>query len=393
VTHRLLSDSEVTVIGAGIAGLVAAITAAGAGARVVVHEAAPRPGGRGRSSDGDWRANYGPHAVYGDGPVPGWLREAGVEIPLIRPPATGFLMRVDGRMRRLPPAVMRAALKLTSDDAPADASFADWASGRTSSGVVHAGVGVASLPTFHPDPGQLSAAFVAERLRRVTRNATKVRYVAGGWSVLVDALVARAQELGAEIRLKSHVTELPDGPVIVATSRTSAGRLLGHELPGHGTRVALLDVGLSALARRAPFAVLDLDERTYVARYSSVDSSLAPAGHHLIQGSAPLRDGEDHAAGTARLEAALDAAFGGWREACAWRHGALASDATGAVDVPGTTWRDRPAIEHGDGVFLAGDYVAAPGMLSEPSWVSGRIAGEAAVAATDRKSLAIEQSA
>ena len=40
---------------------------------------------------------------------------------------------------------------------------------------------------------------------------------------------------------------------------------------------------------------------------------------------------------------------------------------SGALDMPGTTWRDRPAVDRGDGVFLAGDMVAAPGLLAEVS--------------------------
>ena len=44
---------------------------------------------------------------------------------------------------------------------------------------------------------------------------------------------------------------------------------------------------------------------------------------------------------------------------------------SGALDPPGTTWRDRPAVHRGDGVFLAGDMVAAPGLLSEVAWASG----------------------
>ena len=142
MTDGLLSaEGNVNVVGAGISGLVAAITAARHGARVVVHEAAPRPGGRARSSDGDWRANYGPHAVYGDGPVLGWLAEMDVDVPLVRPPATGFRVRVDGRTRTLPPAVIRAAMQLASDDAPAEESFRDWASGRARPAVVHAAIG------------------------------------------------------------------------------------------------------------------------------------------------------------------------------------------------------------------------------------------------------------
>ena len=40
------------------------------------------------------------------------------------------------------------------------------------------------------------------------------------------------------------------------------------------------------------------------------------------------------------------------------------------MDLPGTTWRDRPAVDRGYGVYLAGDQVAAPGVLSEVSFTS-----------------------
>jgi hypothetical protein len=44
---------------------------------------------------------------------------------------------------------------------------------------------------------------------------------------------------------------------------------------------------------------------------------------------------------------------------------------TGPLDHPGHSWRNRPAIDRGAGVSLAGDMVAAPGLLSEVSWASG----------------------
>ena len=54
---------------------------------------------------------------------------------------------------------------------------------------------------------------------------------------------------------------------------------------------------------------------------------------------------------------------------------------SGPLDRPGLSWRDRPAVDRGDGVFLAGDMVAAPGLLSEVSWASGAEAGRLALAA------------
>jgi phytoene dehydrogenase-like protein len=264
--------------------------------------------------------------------------------------------------------------------APEDLSFGEWATRRTSPAAASAAAAFASLPTFHAYPERLSAAFVAERLRRLTRRPTSVQYIAGGWSSLVALLEGRAYALGVSIHVGSHVYELPDPPVILATASRSASRLLARDLPQTGTSVALLDIGLKDAGRRAPFAVLDLDERTYVARYTAVDRGLAPKGHHLIQASAPLRDGETHAEATARLEHAVEALWPAWWSDCQWRRTAVATDATGAADLPGHTWRDRPAIAQRDGVFLTGDYVAAPGLLSEVSWASAIEAAKLAVA-------------
>lgn len=52
------------------------------------------------------------------------------------------------------------------------------------------------------------------------------------------------------------------------------------------------------------------------------------------------------------------------------RREAVADGRTGAVDLPGTSRRDRPAVDRGDGIHLAGDQVAAPGALSEVSFDS-----------------------
>jgi hypothetical protein len=58
---------------------------------------------------------------------------------------------------------------------------------------------------------------------------------------------------------------------------------------------------------------------------------------------------------------------------------------TGALDMPGSRWQDRPAIDRGDGVFLAGDRVAAPGLLSEVAIASGIEAARLAVVAADAR--------
>jgi uncharacterized protein with NAD-binding domain and iron-sulfur cluster len=86
--------------------------------------------------------------------------------------------------------------------------------------------------------------------------------------------------------------------------------------------------------------------------------------------------GED---GIAKLEKVADAAYPGWRDRTEWRRQQLMDGQVGAVDLPGHTWRDRPQIDQDNGVFLAGDWVAAPGLLSEVAFSSAVTAAEKAV--------------
>ena len=96
----------------------------------------------------------------------------------------------------------------------------------------------------------------------------------------------------------------------------------------------------------------------------------------------PIRPGESADQAGLRLGALLDASLADWRERETWRRRQVMDARSGALDMPGKTWRDRPAVDRGDGVFLAGDMVAAPGLLAEVSWASAveasRLALEAA---------------
>ena len=78
--------NEITVVGGGLGGLVAAISCAEAGAPVRLLEAHRMLGGRARTTDGPFRANLGPHVLYDDGskvPTPAATCEiAVVELPV-----------------------------------------------------------------------------------------------------------------------------------------------------------------------------------------------------------------------------------------------------------------------------------------------------------------------
>jgi phytoene dehydrogenase-like protein len=368
----------VTVIGGGLAGLVAAITAAEADRRVTLHEGHRRIGGRAASTDGPFRANLGPHVLYDDGPLWHWLGERGLATPAPRGSVTQLRAVWQGQLRRSPPVHLLRALLARREAAPVRTSFRDWATARFGAEAAEPLSATAGVFTFDHDPGRLSAAFVWERLVRVlTTIPPAARYVPGGWQTLIDRLAAYARRLGVRIVTGSRIEELPDRPVIVATELRAAGRLLGDETLGwESARAAFLDLALEE-HRGDPFVVGMLDRPGWVERFTKPDPSLAPPGHSLLQAQTGLPPGESLTDGIARLEAVLDRAYVDWRERVAWRRQYELDGRAGALDLPGTTWRDRPAIDRGDGVYLVGDMVAAPGLLSEVSHASAVTAVEA----------------
>jgi phytoene dehydrogenase-like protein len=373
---------RVTVVGGGFAGLVAAITCAEAGTPVRLWEAHRTLGGRARATSSPYVAHDGPHVLYGDGPWWRWLAERDLIGPFSGIPLrglAGFRFRHGGRLRRIPPVALVRVLAHRRRRAPVDVDFHTWIRSHDGAAAASAASNLMGVATFDADPGRLSAAFVWQRLLRVFAPNPPARYLLGGWNGLIDRLATHARTLGVMVETGARVTDLPEPPVIVATSLDAAGRLLGTALPSvESGRTVLLDLAVRA-GRRDAFVVSDLDAAGWLERYTVPDPSLAPPGESLIQAQLPLRGAEGTADGLTRLAALVDQALPGWRERTTWRRHGTANRRTGALDLPGQTWRDRPAVERGHGVFLAGDMVAAPGLLSEVSFHSARQAARGAL--------------
>ncbi|MEV5982038.1 NAD(P)-binding protein [Streptomyces sp. NPDC052114] len=372
-----MRSTRITVIGGGLAGLTAAITAAESGARVTLHESHHTLGGRARTAEGPYKTNEGPHALYNGGPHWTWLKQRDLIGPLAPlPPLEGARLRLrhQGALRRTPPLAMLKLLRRRPEQAPVDQDFLTWATAQVGEEGARAAAHYVAVATFHHDPGTLSARFVQERLRRAAKLPPEAHYPRGGWGSVIDRMAARAWNLGVRVETLARVDDLGDlsreGPVVVATSLTAARRLLGDDsLRGESGRTTLVDVAFRS-RRGDLFAVSDLDRTGWVERFTAQDRTLAPAGEQLVQAQIPLSPDESRADGVTRAEHLLDLGFPGWRERVTWRRAAVANGRTGAVDLPGTTWRDRPAIDRGDDVYLAGDQVAAPGLLAEVSFNS-----------------------
>ncbi|HWC38064.1 MAG TPA: FAD-dependent oxidoreductase [Acidimicrobiales bacterium] len=387
-------DRPIHVVGGGIAGLVAAITAAEAGAPVVVHEASDRPGGRALGGTDRTGVNLGPHVVFTDGALVRWLRTSGITVRLRGPVVRGVRVLDDGGSHLPMVESLQLAATLPPRRAPVDESFRAWADDVFGSKSAALLCRLAGLFTFHDDPGTLSARFVWDRYRRTVLSSDRVRWVAGGWSTLVDALVDRARARGVRIETDHRLgpEELPEGPTIVATRLGAAARLLERELTWQGSRAALLDV-VTARGTNWPSIVADVrsDLATccMIERETAVEPGLLDdEGVELFQAHLGVGPGVSVGRGVARIEEALDRAVVGWRERLVWRRAHLLVDSTGAVDPPGTTWRDRPSIDQGEDRFLAGDAVAAPGLLSEVTVNSAVQAARLALEARRRRVFA-----
>jgi len=366
-------SQQITIVGGGLAGLSAAITCAEGGAKVRLLEAHDALGGRARSNDGPFKANLGPHALYQDGSLWQWLAERKLLPAHVAPAlrgAGGARFRWDGAVRRTPPlGAIPSVLRLRGREAPVEIDFRSWAASHTDQRTADLLSAAAGVYTFHHDPGELSAAFVWPQTVRLflARPPGPVRYASGGWGMLVAMLERRVRELGVAVETGHRVDELPAGPVIVATEHEQAAQLLGEEsLSWPSGRTVCLDLGLRS-RRGDPWIVSDMEQAGWIGRYSTSDRQIAPAGHDLIQAQMPIRPEESIDQAGLRLEALIDASLVEWRARETWRRRQVMEARSGALDMPGKTWRDRPAVDRGDGVFLAGDMVAAPGLLAEVS--------------------------
>ena len=199
----------ITIVGAGVAGLTAAITCAEAGAPVVLEDAHAAPGGRARSLDGRTRPTSA-RTCSTRRPAVALAERARSAAAGHRPPVHRPRLRWDGELHRTPP------LSLIP---PAQAARAARAGRRELPRVGRRATRTSARPSCCGGRGRLHLPPRSGRaLRGVRLGADRaaslspppaVRFVIGGWSALIAALVDRARGFGVTFRLGERVTELP----------------------------------------------------------------------------------------------------------------------------------------------------------------------------------------
>ncbi len=405
--------TDVLVVGGGLAGLTAAVTAAKAGAEVTLVDAHPL-GGRAKSASRDgFTLNEGGHALY-NSLGRGALEQLGVVIHGSRPDAGAYQVVWDGEHRSLPVSPKdlmttkllgpRSKAKLTaifasiSRSLPEDSvSVDEWLDGRRAGNDLRKYlIAVLRLGSYSADPGSQPAGMM---FRQMLAGQSGVTYLDGGWQDLVDQLRELAIGSGVKIVEKApvriaqrsgsgwtvHTDEASWGAasvIIAAGGPAQATGILGSdaadwvERAGEPQRAACLDIGTSA---SGPSFLLSADQPLYLSLHSPV-ADLAPEGTRLYSLMRYLDGEHDRSAERNRAELdqhAADAGLPGSADRTLERF----------LAAPVVTW-GRPVVglsrptgleRSADGVFAAGDWMG-PQLLADASILSGSAAGISAAA-------------
>jgi phytoene dehydrogenase-like protein len=415
-----MSAPEVVVVGGGLAGLAGAAYLARGGARVVLLEKAADLGGRSRSrEEHGFVFNLGPHALYKKGAGLRTLRDLGVAVDG-REPAGGFAVS-GGKLHALPVGIVSLwtttllgfGARVETGRLLARFSRIDSAPfARTSARLW------LEREAGHPETRDLFAAFLrlatyAKDLERMSAGVAirqlqmaieGVLYLHGGWQTLVNGLARKAREAGARLEtgvaVASLLTDggrvqgvrLSDGTVreapfvLAAVDPRTAAALsgsafeLGSPIP---VRAACLDLALRSLPRPDRLFALGIDAPTYLSVHSAT-ARLAPPGAALVHALRALDEGERAGEDAGRdLEALVDLVQPGWRDVLVQRRFApslVVSNALPEAARGGSAGRPPVEVRRAPGLFVAGDWVGAEGLLADASLASARLAAEAILA-------------
>jgi phytoene dehydrogenase-like protein len=319
-----ITSTDVLIVGAGMAGLTAAVYLARAGRTVVITEQSSSIGGRARTADFEgYHFNQGPHALYLAGPAVKILQELGVKYHGGSP--SGYVAIKEGKVFPLPSglySMMSSKLLSLSSKIEAVRFLASLSKMETSQfdstsldswkkeEIRHQDFAelletYLRVSSYSNDPKFASAGSLLAQFKLASSGG--VLYVDEGWQTLVDGLRDAALDAGEKnvqiltgkkavgVKQRSNgawTADLSDGSqinatsLVIATSPSDAYRLFSKEqrpevitraakeaIP---VRVATLDVALNSLPRPDRLAGFGIDKPLYLSVHSAF-AKLAPS--------------------------------------------------------------------------------------------------------------------
>lgn len=369
--------ARVLIVGAGLAGLSAAIDASANGHHVVVVERSSTIGGRGTSQNKEgFSLTFGPHLLQNKGPM--WelchrlskrkFSSAAIRLDKVEVLGHGMI-RPKGNISRV--IENRRALKSKDQSHP----------------IVRA---ASFLTSWNPD-----------YLGRIeTLSKSKLLVSNEGWIGLAGRLAAALDEIGVLIEcnvkvesLHNYGVKLTNGKkieadVVILACGLSKSRQLLAEVDQQRTEqtfsglskitASIIEVGLDSKPLRERQVIIDTDNHTTIVDYTAIQSRLSAHGSHLSaitvgglkidKGETRFESQEDR---MEYLESFLDAQASGWREHIITdlRQEKITIHENLGNEIDGFAFSDK-------GIIMAGSWVKSDFILADAAVHSGRIAGK-----------------
>ena len=417
---------DVVVVGAGLAGLTAAATAAATGASTLVVDA-HQPGGRASTDErGRYRFNRGAHALYNGGAAEATLARLGVKVAGVAPPASGARGRIGEKVDVLPadtwtmvrsrllrarskPALARmlGAMKDWKPQDVAGLTIGEWLDTFELADDARAIVRMlVRTTTYLNDEDTASADIPATNL--VQGLTAGVLYLHGGWASLVDGVAGAARRAGAELRPHAGITSVeatgdgfalhgagPDlraATVVLATGTPRAAASLLEQEPaawaglGPEAEASTLELGLTRPLEHP--VLFGIDPPIYLVDHAASARGLAPEGGGMVHLLRYLELGENTPADELRASMEDHARVAGVDPATIEEQRFLRRmTVVGATPTPANGGlAGRPGIDSTgvEGLYVAGDWVGPTGWLADAVFASGAAAGTAAAGHASR---------
>jgi len=418
-------NSDVIIIGGGLAGLTTAALLASSGKTVTVFERSSKEiGGRARTTEVDgFYLNQGPHALFLTDATDSILKEIGITFTggvaagkgksylisggkkheisggygswLSSGKSDSTLVETDGSQFFKSPTEMDfSQLEGVTVKEWLDKNFHDTNNAEIIKAILR-------LNTYGNDPEIQS---IGSALRQIYVNSREgPMYVDGGWQTLVDGLLTVAKNANARIVMDKKATSVKrtdssSGWQVLLSDKTqvsakivviAAGPMDAYSLfdekdrpevlskaakAAKPVRLVCLDVALSSLPDKDALFALGVDRPLYFSVHS-VYAKLAPEGGVLIHvakylgASIAPKPREDQP----ELEELLDLMQPGWREVLVKKRplpsmvvsNAIVGAATGGL-------AGRPDTKIADNLYIVGDWVGKEGLLSNASVASAK---------------------
>jgi phytoene dehydrogenase-like protein len=423
-------NSDVIIIGGGLAGLTTAALLARSGKTVTLFERSSKEiGGRARSTEVDsFYFNQGPHALFLTDAADSILKEIGITFTGGNAGGKGKSYLISGGRKHEVPGDYGSWLSSGKGDgtlvetngsrffkSPTEMDFSqlegvtvqEWLDKNihdtNDAEIIKA---ILRLNTYGNDP-EIQSIGSALRQIYVSSRAGGVMYVDGGWQTLVDGLLTVAKNANARIVmdkkaisvkrtdsssgwqvLLSDKTQVSAKIVVIAAGPMDAYSLFDEkERPeilskaakaAKPVRLVCLDVALSSLPDKDALFALGVDRPLYFSVHSAY-AKLAPEGGALIHIAKYLgtsiapKPREDQP----ELEELLDLMQPGWKQVLVKKRPLPNMVVSNAVVTAATDGlAGRPDAKIADNLYIVGDWVGKEGILSNASVASAKHAAQ-----------------